>query len=103
MSAQNAVTVSRNESGEVQISCHAPDASAVFVGGTFNGWKPDATPLERKPDGAWAATLPLPPGRHEFKLIVDGQWCCAPGLDDHAECPGCCGNDQGTLNRVIEV
>ncbi len=24
-----------------KISCHAPDAKAVFVAGSFNNWKPD--------------------------------------------------------------
>ncbi|MGV3531390.1 MAG: glycogen-binding domain-containing protein, partial [Chthoniobacteraceae bacterium] len=103
MSDQNAVTVGRNESGDVQISCDAPDASTVFVAGIFNDRKPAATPLEPKPDGEWAPTLPLPLGRHEFKLIVDGEWCYEPGRDDHAEWLGCCGNDQGTETRVIEV
>jgi 1,4-alpha-glucan branching enzyme len=72
----------------VEFSCRAPKAKAVFVAGTFNDWKPDAAPMHNHlPKGKWTVTLPLPPGRYEFKFVVDGQWCCDPGCaGDHA-CP----------------
>lgn len=85
------------------ISCKAPDARLVFLAGTFNNWDANATPMERSKDGEWSAQLELAPGRYEFKFIVDGEWCCAPGCQaDHA-CPDCVPNDCGTMNRVLEV
>ena len=88
----------------IEFSCHAPKAQAVFVAGTFNGWRPKVTPLRRQPDGHWRTTLPLPPGHHEFKFIVDGQWCCEPGCQhEYHGCPKCCANEFGTMNRVLEV
>ncbi len=94
-----------NMSRAADFSCKAPAASRVFVAGTFNDWKTDATPLfQHKPGGEWTGSLPLPPGRHEYKFVVDGQWCCEPGCkDDHAACPNCVPNSFGTMNRFVEV
>lgn len=86
------------------LACHAPDAKQVFVAGTFNKWSSDATPLERGRQGKWSVKVDLPAGRHEFKFIVDGAWCCEPGCDGpHEGCPGCVANEFGTMNRAIEV
>lgn len=89
----------------VEISCHAPNAKAVFVAGTFNDWKPDTAPLHPDlPNGKWTITLPLPPGHHEYKFVVDGQWCCEPGCEhEYRGCPKCVPNEFGTMNRVLEV
>lgn len=85
-------------------SCRAPEAGIVCVAGTFNGWDPAASPLTRRADGTWAATLDLPPDRYEYKFVVDGEWCCEPGCDDPApNCPHCVPNSFGTMNRVVEV
>ena len=87
-----------------EFSCHAPDAQAVNVAGTFNDWKPVTLPLDRQADGYWKTTLPLPPGHHEFKFIVDGQWCCEPGAKDESqERSGYSQNPFGTMNRVLEL
>lgn len=90
---------------KVHLSCHAPEAKAVFVAGTFNDWKPDVAPLHHHlPKGEWTGTVPLPPGRHEYKFVVDGQWCCEPGTPDESrDDPNCCANSFGTMNRVLEV
>jgi hypothetical protein len=58
----------------VRFSLAAPDARAVFVAGDFNGWRPEATPLERGPDGFWKALVPLSPGRWSYSFVVDGKW-----------------------------
>ena len=88
----------------VDFTCHAPEAKAVFVAGTFNDWRADAMSLKRGSDGQWRATLQLPPGHHEFKFVVDGQWCCEPGCEhEYRGCTKCCANKFGTRNRVLEV
>ena len=85
-------------------SCHAPDARAVFVAGTFNDWNPTATPMTRVANGTWTAALPLAAGHHEFKFVVDGEWCCEPGCEKaYHGCPKCVPNPSGTMNRVVEV
>jgi len=55
-----------------EFSCHAPDASNVFLAGTFNGWQTEAAPITKDDAGNWKTKLDLPPGRHEFKFVVDG-------------------------------
>ena len=94
-----------NNSRPVEFSCDAPQARAVFVAGTFNDWKPDAAPLRPDlPNGKWAITLPLPPGRYEYKFVVDGHWCCEPGCEhEYRGCPKCVPNEFGTMNRVLDV
>ena len=88
----------------VEFSCHAPEAQAVLVAGTFNGWRPEEMPLRRQADGQWRTTLLLPLGHQEFKFIVDGQWCCEPGCEhEYRGCPKCVPNEMGRMNRVVEV
>lgn len=84
--------------------CEAPRAERVFVAGTFNAWDQAATPMERDAAGTWTVSLALVPGTHEYKFVVDGQWCCEPGRDE--ECrdePGCVANPFGTMNRLMTV
>lgn len=83
--------------------CHAPDANEVFLAGTFNDWQPDATPMAKDEAGLWATELELSSGRHEFKFVVDGEWCCEPGCEASSECPKCIPNDVGSMNRYIDV
>jgi hypothetical protein len=48
----------------------ARDTSVV---GDFNGWTPGATPLMPSADGTrLEAVVELPPGRHAYRIIVDG-------------------------------
>lgn len=90
---------------EVPLSCHAPEAKAVCVAGTFNEWNPEATPLHNHlPNTDWAATITLAPGSYEYKFVVDGQWCCDPGTPDELrDEPDCRENSFGTMNRVLDV
>ncbi len=84
--------------------CRAPNAQAVFLAGTFNGWNPNATPMVKDAKGNWSAALNLPVGRYEFKFVVDGAWCCDPGSDTPEQGGGkCIANPFGSMNRVIEV
>jgi len=87
-----------------QFACHAPVAKAVFLAGTFNEWSPDSTPMTKDAEGNWSVAVDLMPSHHEFKFVVDGEWCCEPGCDGpHEGCPKCVPNSCGTMNRLIEV
>ena len=87
------------------IRCFAPLAAHVYLAGTFNDWNPTTHHMERHVlGGPWELTLFLPPGRHEYKFIVDGEWCCDPGCNN--ACDTCqCGvrNAFGTMNHFIDV
>jgi hypothetical protein len=56
----------------------AGSAREVCLVGSFNLWKVCETPLQRAPDGTWKVTVRLPRGRHEYMLVVDGQWQTDP-------------------------
>jgi hypothetical protein len=55
-------------------------AKSVALVGDFNAW--GAHPVSLTPtgsNGTWAASVPLPSGRHEYAFIVDGQrWVADP-------------------------
>lgn len=95
--------MSRNRAKTTEFGCHAPDAGVVFLAGSFNDWQMDATVLTKDYHGNWKTKLDLPPGRHEFKFVVDGEWCCEPGCQASSECPKCVPNVFGTMNRFIDV
>jgi hypothetical protein len=70
------------ENGRVLFSCQAPDAGAVYLAGTFNGWNAQADLMERGDDGIWRLTLLLSAGRHEYKFVIDEAWTTDPNARD---------------------
>jgi len=88
----------------VEFSCFAPGAASVFLAGTFNDWSTDAAPMHKTDDGTWLVEIGFPPGRYEYKFVIDGQWCCEPGCEVLGpSCPKCVPNQFGTMNRLLEV
>lgn len=86
--------------GRVGCVCLAltnPTAQHVCVAGSFNDWHPTVTPMIRLEDGNWAKELLLPPGRYEYRFVVDGQWADDPAAIELIP------NPFGTANAVIEV
>ncbi len=58
----------------VTFSIDAPAAYQVYVTGSFNNWNPHQFRLIKQPHGQWRITIPLPPGRYEYKFVVDTVW-----------------------------
>lgn len=73
-----------------------PDANRVILSGTFNGWS-ERQLLMRRTESGWGLTLELPPGRYEYKFIVDGQWMHDPMNEKVVS------NQHGTLNSVLNI
>ena len=73
------------------------EASAVCIAGSFNDWRPDATPMVALGDGRWVKELTLPPGRHEYRFVVDGAWVDDPNAKEVAP------NSHGGVNAVVTV
>ena len=68
---------SASQASRSQCACvefNHPCAAEVCIAGSFNDWHPTATPMISLGDGKWAKELTLPPGRYEYRLVVDGQW-----------------------------
>jgi len=81
--------------GRIRLGLYAPDAQAVFVAGSFNGWQPAAMPLQKQAGGRWVVELTIEPGRHEYRFIVDGQWRDDPLSSAYVS------NPFGGLNSVL--
>ena len=82
----------------VRFEIERPEAEKVFVAGDFNDWNPTAQRLRRprKDMSTFVGLVEMPPGRYEFKYVVDGDWVCCEEAPRSA-------NEFGTENSVIEV
>ena len=76
-----------------------PEAKEVSIAGSFNGWQPSATPMERFGIGCGQrkVDLYLKPGRYEYRFVVDGKWTDDPFAQTFVA------NPFGTRNAVFDV
>jgi chromosome partitioning protein len=76
-------------------------ASDVRIAGDFNGWVPDKGVRSLiESEGAarvWTKILRLPPGRYQYRYVVDGEWREDP------ENPETAGSQVGGRNSVLVV
>jgi len=83
---------------KVEFQVTAEPGSEVYVAGSFNNWDPKKNRMKDNPgSGHCKATLVLPPGRYEYKFVVNGEWISDPNCAESAL------NNQGSLNSVINV
>ena len=94
--AQSTAPISA-EGHETVFHLDAPSANTVLLAGEFTSW--DKTPIKmiKGGGGVWHAKVALPPGRHPYRFLVDGQWQNDPV--HHERVP----NSFGSFNNVIEV
>jgi len=96
--ARAAGTKSPAREKTVDLTFQQPNARSVCVAGTFNNWDQSKTPMRRDGAGAaWKVSLPLKPGRYEYRFVVDGQWISDPNAKESAT------NDFGSSNSVLVV
>lgn len=94
---KNGIAAQPAEPQSVVIEFQDEEAHEVCIAGTFNDWRPAASPMISIAPGKWKKQLALPPGRHEYRLVVDGQWRTDPGAAQQIP------NGLGEFNSVIEV
>ncbi len=82
---------------KVSFSLHSSDAQEVILLGDFNNWSPQKHPMKRDGNGIWNKAVMLPPGKYEYKFLIDGQWQEDP--HNGQICPNCF----GTHNSVIDL
>jgi 1,4-alpha-glucan branching enzyme len=58
--------------GAVAFSYADPGANSVSVAGEFNNWNTTANPMQKDAFGIWTVTIPLKPGRYQYKFVVNG-------------------------------
>ncbi len=81
----------------VEFTITAPDAHIVSLAGEFNNWSPTATPMHKRPNGTWAATLQLAAGKYQYKIIVDGKWIPDPENPNQVHDP------YDNYNSVVDI
>lgn len=86
-----------NGNGCVCLELTHPTAKAVSIAGSFNDWHPTVTPMIALGEGRWRKEITLPPGRYEYRLLVDGQWVDDPAAKETAP------NPFGGVNAVLNV
>jgi len=64
----------------VSFRIRAAGAEQVALVGDFNGWDPQAAPMERAgPADTWAVTVAVPRGRHLYGFLINGRrWLADP-------------------------
>jgi 1,4-alpha-glucan branching enzyme len=67
----------------------------VALAGSFNDWQP--VRMRQQKDGSFVAVVPVPPGTHEYKFILDDQWILDPDNNAWAM------NSYGTMNSVLAM
>ena len=73
-------------------------AESVALAGTFNEWRPEATPMIAVGEGRWVKDLTLPRGIYEYCFVVDGiKWAPDPQATESAP------NPFGGVNSVLRV
>jgi 1,4-alpha-glucan branching enzyme len=81
----------------VDFSLSLPSAQSACLAGSFNNWDPRRTPLRKEKKGDWKTTLWLPPGRYEYRFVIDGEWMSDPNAKESAA------NGFGSTNSVVVV
>jgi len=82
----------------VHFGISAPGAGSVYLAGEFNGWNASGEKMEDPDgDGVFEVTLPLKPGRYQYKYVIDGTWKEDPASAEYAD------DGFGGKNSVVAV
>ena len=82
---------------KVTFSFESSGAEEVILMGDFNNWNEKKHPMKNNGNGMWNKSVLIPPGRYEYKFLVDGQWEEDPQNDQT------CLNCFGTYNNVFNL
>jgi 1,4-alpha-glucan branching enzyme len=77
-----------------QFAFQHPLTRQVSLAGDFNNWDTRAAPMQKGNDGVWRLSVPLEPGRYEYRFYADGVWQDDPTAKQRAA------NPLGTENCV---
>ena len=96
-SRQKASAAQKIKRKKASFSIEAPVANEVILVGDFNKWDPMVHPMKKGGNGFWTKSIMIPPGKYEYKFLIDGDWKEDPGNEQ--TCPNCF----GTLNSILNV
>ncbi len=97
MAVESGLKPAKIEAKRVSILALFPQAKDVRVTGDFTKWSTEGVRLSRGTDAAWRGVLQVAPGRHEYRLLVDGVWT------DHPQATERVANAFGTMNCVFRA
>ncbi len=91
-------TKMKNSKKKVTFEFLASEANEVYLAGDSNNWNTRAHPMKKDKDGRWEITLPLEPGKYEYRFFIDGRW------ENDPACSCCMPNEFGGQNcaKVVE-
>ena len=75
----------------------SPAAREVSLAADFNHWDAKAQPMQKGSGASWSVSVPLKPGRYEYRFVVDGKWVDDPMAKNFVP------NPHGGRNAVREV
>jgi len=83
----------------ILFSFSSTKAASVCIAGDFNNWSMTSDPLQdREGTGTWTILLPLKPGRHEYRFVVDSdKWIRDPANPETAD------DGFGGVNSILVV
>jgi 1,4-alpha-glucan branching enzyme len=82
---------------EVVFALEHTEANEVYLCGDFNDWSNTNLPMIPRGDGLWLKSVTLPPGRYEYRFIVDGKWTSDPNGSQKVV------NPFGSINSVAFI
>jgi hypothetical protein len=88
---------SRRSPVKTEFHFKAPLAGSVKLAADFTDWEKSPLDMSKSQDGVWQLVVPLPPGDHAYRFIVDGEW----RDDPHPAL--CVPNPFGSSNAVVKV
>ena len=78
----------------ITFTLNNPDAEEVILIGDFNNWNNKKHQMKKYEGEVWKKMVMIPPGRCEYKFLVDGQWMLDPNNDQK------CSNCFGSYNNI---
>ncbi|MEM8872756.1 MAG: protein kinase [Planctomycetota bacterium] len=97
----DAVAQTTRHTFTLDVSAWANKPDTVHVAGDFNGWDESATPLtDPNGDDTWSVVVPLEPGMHMYKFVVNGdRWINDPDADPSLDA----GDGHGGINNGVLI
>ncbi|MBI5573162.1 MAG: hypothetical protein HY919_01240 [Elusimicrobia bacterium] len=81
----------------IKFTVTEPNASSVYLAGSFNNWSTSQDAMKKDSSGNWAIIKKLAKGKYQYKFVIDGNWLVDP------ENPNTADDGFGGKNSVMEV
>jgi 1,4-alpha-glucan branching enzyme len=71
------------DNGKIRFEWPAEKAREVFLVGDFNRWDEKSHRLQKSAKNRYQIELEIPPGKYQFKFLIDGIWYNDPDADEY--------------------